>query len=427
MMLRKIDGYSKVWIWAVAALLLMQTPSRAANPDEKDEEAKPRYAVLAGKIVTCAGDPIDNGTILVSNGKIEAIGPQKEIEIPEGYKTLDHSDMFAMPGLVEAHSHVGAQGGFNDSVYPTVSGLEIAHQIQPYNDALKEAIQGGVTTILYLPGSGNNLAGIGVTMKTRPGTAQEVIIKNPGSLKIAQAGNPERRSSGELGSGRAGMNWVLREKLRKGQRYHQKWLDYEEGRTTVKPEVDLQLEIFRPVFKGEVPVVIHTQMFQVVMETLRMFHDEFGLKGAVHHGTFDAYRVGDEVAKRDFPCCIGPRVTVRDNINGQIVGVVAGYYAQGARNLFVNVDATGSTQEDLHFQAALGVRYGWPEEDGLYGLTLRPARYLMVDDRVGSLEVGKDADIVIKNGPVMDISSAVVKVLIDGMVVYDATRDRRIY
>ena len=427
MITRKIDGYSKTWILLVLALLFLQTPNRAtANPDEKNEKAPTPYAVLAAKIVTCAGDPIDNGTILVSNGKIEAIGPRDQIEIPEGYKVLDHSDMFAMPGLVEAHSHVGT-GGYNDSVYPTVSGLRVADQIQPYNNALKEAIQGGVTTIMHIPGSGNNLAGIGVVMKTRPGTAEEVIIKNPGCLKIAQAGNPERRSTGELGSGRAGMNWVLREQLRKGQRYHQKWLDFEEGRTTVKPEVDLQLEIFRPVFKGEVPVVIHTQMFQVVMETLRMFHDEFGLKGAVHHGTFDAYRVADEVAKRDFPCCIGPRVTVRDNINGQIVGVVAGYYAQGARNLFVNVDATGSTQEDLHFQAALGVRYGWPEEDGLYGLTLRPAKYLMVDDRVGSLEVGKDADIVIKNGPVMDISSAVVKVLIDGIVVYDAARDRRIY
>ncbi|KPK78190.1 MAG: hypothetical protein AMJ79_00455 [Phycisphaerae bacterium SM23_30] len=424
-MLRETDVYFKTRIPAVVVLLITLTWSvAAANPEDK---SPPRYAVRAGKIVTCAGDPIDNGTILVSGGKIEAIGPRDQIEIPEGYKVLDHREMFAMPGLVEAHSHVGAQGGFNDSVYPTVSGLEIAHQIQPYNDALKEAIQGGVTTILYIPGSGNNLAGIGVVMKTRPGTAEEVIIKNPGCLKIAQAGNPERRSSGELGSGRAGMNWVLREKLRKGQRYYQKWLDYEQGRTDVKPEVDLQLEIFRPVFKGEIPVVIHTQMFQVVMETLRMFHDEFGLKGAIHHGTFDAYRVADEVAKRDFPCCIGPRVTVMDRENGQIVGVVAGYYARGARNLFVNVDATGSTQEDLHFQAALGVRYGWPEEDGLYGLTIRPARYLMVDDRVGSLEVGKDADIVIKNGPVMDLRSAVVKVLIDGEVVYDAAQDRRIY
>jgi len=398
-----------------------------ANGDGGEDKETPNYAVLVKKIVTCAGDPIDNGVILVSKGKIEALGKQGEIEIPDGYVVLDYSDMFAMPGLVEAHSHVGAQGGFNDSVYPTNSGLEITHQIQPNNDYLKKAIQGGVTTIHYIPGSGNNMAGIGVTMKTRPGTREDVILKDPGSLKVAQAGNPERRSSGELGSGRAGMNWVLREKLRKGQQYHLAWLDYEEGRTSEKPEIDLQLEVFRPVFKGEIPVVIHTQMFQVVMETLRMFHDEFGLKGGIHHGTFDAYRVGEHVAARDFPGCIGPRVTVRDNIEGQVVGVVAGYYAKGAENLFVNVDATGFGQEDLHFQAALGVRYGWPEEHGLFGLTMRPAKYLMVDDRVGSLEVGKDADIVIKNGPVMDIRSAVKKVLIDGKVVYDATKDRRIY
>ena len=145
------------------------------------EEETAKYALLAGKIITCASEPVDNGVILISGGKIEAIGPQKEIEIPAGYKVLDHRDMYAMPGLIEAHSHFGADSGdLNDSVYPINSGLRVLDQIQPYKYAMQLGIQSGVTTMLHIPGSGSNMAGIGAIMKCGPGTQDEVLLKFPG-------------------------------------------------------------------------------------------------------------------------------------------------------------------------------------------------------------------------------------------------------
>ncbi|KPK78189.1 MAG: hypothetical protein AMJ79_00450 [Phycisphaerae bacterium SM23_30] len=401
----------------------------ALAADEANKDNLPRYALLIGKIITSAGDPIDNGMILISEGKIEAIGPQKEVEIPEGYGVIDHAKHFAMPGIVEPHSHQGSMmNDLNDSIYPTTSGLRVLDQIQPYNEALKVGIQGGVTTILHIPGSGNNFSGFGIIMKTCPGTPEEVIVRFPGVMKVSQAGNPERRSSGELGSGRTGMNWVLREKLRKGQQYNRKWLDYEQGRTNVRPEVDLQFEYMRPALNGEIPTLVHTQIFQVVMETVSMMNDEFGLNVIIGHGTFDGYEVGPYIVDRPkIRVMAGPRNTNLDREIGQVVGVVNGYYERGVRGLGVNTDSGVLPQEENQFQANIAVRYGWPEESAVYGLTINPAKALMIDDRVGSLEVGKDADILIKNGPVLDLRSTLLKVFINGKIVYDVERDRRIF
>ena len=412
---------------ALVCVVCLAAPVMAAEYDN-DTKEMPRYAILAAKIVTCAGDPIDHGVILVSEGKIEAVGAQKDIEIPEGYEVQDYSKMFIMPGLVETHSHLGSEmSDINDGVYPVNPGMRVMDHIRPNNIALQKGIMSGVTTICHIPGSGNNMAGIGVVMKCSPGAPDDVILKFPGVLKMAQAGNPERRSSGELGSGRAGMNWTLRETLRQGQEYAKKWADFNEGRTTEKPEVELRLEYMRAAFEGTITCVIHSQQYQVTMATLMMIHDEFSLKGAVHHGTFDSYRMGEEFAKRDFPAVLGPRNVCVDAISGQVVGVLAGYYERGARYLIPTTDAGVLPEEELNLQAVYGVRYGWPEDSGLMGLTIKAAEYLMIDDRVGSLEVGKDADIVVKNGPVIDPCSAVVKVFIDGKIVYDAAKDRRIF
>ena len=136
-----------------ATLVLLATviTPGVTTADQSDEKAKDTgVAVHVGKIFTCAGDPIADGTILIKDGKIEAIGRKKEIEIPEGYEVIDHSDQFAMPGLVEAHSHVGGSGDLNEMVYQTNPELRNWDQIIPHNDQLKVAIAGGVTTICYI-------------------------------------------------------------------------------------------------------------------------------------------------------------------------------------------------------------------------------------------------------------------------------------
>ena len=391
--------------------------------EQKKEKVYPRLAIHAGKIFTCAGDPIANGTILISNGKIEAIGPKKEIEIPDGYTVIDHSDKFMMPGLIEAHSHVGGTRDLNEMVYQTNPELRNWDQIIPHNPQLQVGIAGGVTTICFIPGSGTNMGGFGVLMKTGPGTPEDVILRAPGVLKIAQAGNPERRS-GETGSGRMGMNYVIRQQLMEGRYYVRQWDAYEKGKAP-KPEVDLRLEYFKPLFRRQIPVVVHTQQYQVIQSTIRMLHDEMNLKVVIDHGTFDAYKIGKELKKRNIPVMAGPRGFLLDRDRGQVMGIVNEYEKRGVEVLGVNTDAPVIPQEELFFQATMAVRFGWSEERAIRGITIEVAKALMIDDRVGSLEVGKDADIVISTGSILDPRNYVTQVLIDGKSVYDIKKDRR--
>ncbi|MBX3417043.1 MAG: amidohydrolase family protein [Pirellulaceae bacterium] len=387
-------------------------------------------AIKVGKILTCSDNPempefIADGVILIRDGKIEAIGAQSDIAIPEGYQVVEHPEGFAMPGLVDCHSHVGGTSDLNEMVYPTNPELRNWDQIVPHNQRLKFAIAGGITTVCFIPGSGTNMGGFGTLMKTGPGTLNEVIIRAPGVLKIAQAGNPERQT-GEIGSGRMGMNYVLRQQLLEGQMYVRQWDDFENG-LAPKPEVNLRLEYFKPLFRREIPVAVHTQQYQVVMATIRMLHDEFNLKILIDHGTFDAYHLGEELAKRDIPVIVGPRGFWLDREVGQMTGIVAEYEKRGVKILGVNTDAPVIPQEDLSFQATMAVRLGWSDERAIRGLTIEPAKALMIEDRVGSLDPGKDADIVISTGSIIDPRNYVTQVFINGKSVYDIKVDKRLF
>ncbi len=154
----------------------------ARGVENKPADAKitlPKYALLIGKILTASSEPIANGVILVSNGKIEAIGTRDQVKIPDGYTILDHSTRFAMPGIVDCHSHVGGTFDINEMVYQTNPELRVLDQIIPNNDRLKVGIAGGVTTIAFIPGSGTNMGGWGAILKTSPGTINDVLVRFP--------------------------------------------------------------------------------------------------------------------------------------------------------------------------------------------------------------------------------------------------------
>jgi imidazolonepropionase-like amidohydrolase len=383
------------------------------------------YAIKAGKIFTAAGPNIDAGVILVKAGKIEAVGPAAAVKIPDGYKVIDASDKFVMPGLIECHCHVGGTGDLNEMVYQTNPELRVLDQVVPHNDLLKRAIAGGVTTVCYIPGSGTNMGGFGVIMKAGPGKkTEDVVVRFPGVLKIAQAGNPERQA-GEVGSGRIGMNYVIREQLREGMGYVKDWDDFEAGKRKTKPALNLRLENFKPLFHREIPVLVHTQGYHVVMSTLRILHDEMNLKVIIGHGTFDSFKLTKEITERKIPSMIGPRGFWLDPDTGHIRGVVYEQFKRGQEFIGVNTDSPVVPQEELFFQASMAVRYGLPEDVALRGLTIKAAEALMIDKRVGSIEPGKDADIIVLTGPVIDPRNYVTMALIDGRIVYDVKVDRR--
>ena len=154
-----------------------------------------RYAIRSKKVVTVdeANTVHHHGVILVKNGKIEKLGSAREIEIPDGYEVVDATDLWAVPGLVDCHNHIaGSLSDLNDGVYLSNPGLRTLDAVEPENQNVKNGIAGGVTTVLLIPGSGNNISGFGTIAKLAGRTPDEVVLRYPGSLKIAQSGNPER-------------------------------------------------------------------------------------------------------------------------------------------------------------------------------------------------------------------------------------------
>lgn len=266
-------------------------PAPAAPLAERVAPELPRYAIKVAKVVTSSDDDrvFDNAVILVANGKIEKVGRAADLPIPAGYEVVDGGAKWAVPGFVDCHDHVG--GGLqdlNDGVYLTNPGLRSLDTIDPENDNVKNALAGGVTTVLVIPGSGNNSSGFGTIIKTAGHSLDEVLVRYPGSLKIAQSGNPERYW---YGIGRSFMNWNTRDTLTRARAYHLKWKAFEEGKGP-KPEFNPFFQDMRGLFARKFPATVHTQIYQVVAETIQMLHDELGLWTVLDHSEFDAVKLG---------------------------------------------------------------------------------------------------------------------------------------
>ena len=210
------------------------------------EQAK--YAVKAGKILTVTKGTIDHGVILIEGRVIKAVGTAADVNIPKDYKVIDASDKWVMPGMVEIHSHMAGEGGLNDMVVPTNPELCIADVIDPEAREIPQAVAYGVTTVHTIQGSGTNMEGFGVLYKLHGKTIDEMLIRRLGSMKIAQAYNPERRG-GDLGLSRMGMSWILRDILDKGKAYAQTWEAYEKGEVKDKPTEKPEFENMREAFK----------------------------------------------------------------------------------------------------------------------------------------------------------------------------------
>ncbi|MED6333913.1 MAG: amidohydrolase family protein [Planctomycetota bacterium] len=376
---------------------------------------------------------IDNAVVLIKDGRIEAIGPAATTAVPEGWELLDVGERWLAPGMVDLHNHVaGGLGDLNDMVYLTNPGLRASSTITPLNSYVRRALGGGVTSVLLIPGSGTNVGGQGVLVKLGHQRYEDIEIRNPGSLKLAQAGNPERYL---FGVGRSFMNWNTRNTFRRGVTYAKRWAAHERDGGEA-PEVDPQFEVFRPLYAKQAQVSTHTQMYQVVMMTVLMIKQELGIDVYIDHGTFDGWRAAPLAEEAKVPAILGPRnidVPTRNFIDWtgsnpeRIQGVAAGYQEMGHTMIGFNTDAPVIPAEEFFFQASMAVRYGfrWDELQSVRGLTIVPALAAGIADRVGSLEVGKDADILVISGDPADPRMSVEAVLVDGKRVYDADRDGR--
>jgi len=387
--------------------------------------ALPRLALVGGKVVAVSGAVLEGAAVLVSEGKIEAVLPRPGADYapPADYEVFDASGRWVLPGFVDLHSHVGGTD-INDMVYPVNPGLRTLDNIRPENPLLQKAVAGGVTTVLFIPGSGTNMSGFGALMKTAGKTLDECLVRFPGALKIAQGGNPER-GGGDLGLDRMGMNWLIRKALEEGRDYTRAWDDYQAGKRKAPPEKNPRLEYFRGLFHREYPVLVHTQGYPLVASTLRILHDEMGLWVIIGHGCFDAYRLAPEAAKRGVAVISGPRQFRFDSERGRFEGQAESWYSGGVRELGLNTDSAVVPQEELVFQATMAVRFGLEPRVALEGITIVPSRAIGMEKRLGSIEPGKDADLVVWTGDPLDVRNYVLLSIVNGRVAYDVRREPR--
>ena len=415
---------SKVWEAARKATLLTVLSCSLPAYASALEEPESLHVLLAKKALICGEDgreTINHAMVILRDGKIEAVGRARELEIPAGAVVYDLGDSWVMPGMVDLHSHI-AGSGYNDMIYQCNPGLRASVSVTPQNARLQMGMLGGVTTILFIPGSGTNIGGQGVLMKTGPGDFEDLVIRDPGSMKVAQGDNPKRWG---YGMQRAMMNHHIRVTLRKGKAYARRWEAFERGESE-QPERHLHLDIFRDLEAKRTQISTHTQYYQVVLASLNILKGEFGFDAYIDHGSFDSWPLGQIAEEMGVAAILGPREVMFPRTrtypkDGRVEGSAWGFQKEGHSTIGFNTDAPVVPQEELPLQSAMGVRYGFDnsEFDAVRGVTIVPAQVAAIDHRVGSLVAGKDADILVVTGDPSDPRSGVEMVWIDGEIAAD--------
>lgn len=375
-------------------------------------------AFTAARMLTAVGAPIDRGVMLVQSGKIKAIGTRDAVTVPPGAELVDLGDAWVWPGIVDLHNHIGGGGGgdINEMGHPVNPELRTLDVVRPAAEQIKRALSGGITTTLYIPGSGTFLGGFGALLKMRWNAPLEaLVLRELGAMKVAQGFNPERRA-GDLGLTRMGSHDLLFQTLQSGKDYAAAWRAFEKG-TGPKPTLDPKLEQLRAVFDRKVPVLIHTAGARDIVATARMFQDVFDVRMILSHGCFDGWWAAETVARRKTPLNLGPRMYEFDRYS-RFQGMCIAYWNAGCRDMSINTDAPVVSAEELPLQGAMANRLGLPYHVAVQALTIAPARQIGMGDRLGSLEPGKDADFCVSSGDPLDPRFPVLRVYIEGSQVY---------
>jgi imidazolonepropionase-like amidohydrolase len=387
-------------------------------------------AIKGGKIFTITNGVIEKGTILIDEGKIAKVGAR--VKVPEGAEVIDATGKVVMPGLVEAHCHIGiweekigwAGSDGNEATDPATPQVRALDGIKANADegGLEAALKTGVTTAQILPGSANVIGGTGVVIKTAPKVVtDDMAIRSPSGMKIAFGENPKRVygvDQKKMPSTRMGVAGVLREWLQKAKNYMEKKERFKDDPEKM-PEVDLKLEALLPVLKGEIPLRAHAHRADDVATAVRIA-EEFGVKMSWEHAT-EGHRIAEWIAEKGIPAVWGPSMTSKGKWEMRELSFETPKILHEAGVKFaIQTDATGSNIAFLPLCAGMAVKHGLPYEAALKAITITPAEIIGVADRVGSIEEGKDADFRILDGDPLELRTKVEMVLIDGEIAYKA-------
>ncbi len=361
--------------------------------------------------------------ILVGNGKIVKI--DKDIPEGENVDLVDAEGMHIYPGFVEAHGHIGLDGygiGYegmdynemNDIACPQMRGLDGIKAMDP---AFRQAVEGGVTTVCTGPGSANVLGGTFVAIKTVGRRSDDMVVKDAVAMKCAFGENPKRVYRDKGNSTRMSTSAKLREMLFKAKEYSAK-VDAAGDDWTKRPPFDMKMEALIPVIKGEMPLKAHAHATDDIFNAIRIAK-EFGVKMTLEHVT-EGHLIVEELAAEKYPLAVGPTLTSASkyelrNKSWETPGVLA---AAGCQVSIVT-DSPVVPQQHLPHCAGMAVAAGMDPFAALQAITINPAKHIGIEDRVGSIEEGKDADILITDGDPLEISTKILKVFVNGNLVVE--------
>ena len=377
--------------------------------------------IYNGVVHPMDGPVIPRGYVAFEGGRITAVGPMEELEHePEG---LDAQGGHILPGFIDAHCHLGLFGdalGFeaddgNESTDPCTPQLRAIDGVNPMDRGFQEAREGGVTTVLTGPGSANPIAGQFLALKTNGRWVDEMVIKAPAAMKFALGENPKSvyNERKETPVTRMATAAIIRENLSKAQEYQDKQSKADEDPDTDMPDYDAKLEALIPVVEGEVPAHFHAHRADDIATAVRL-SKEFGLDYVIVHGT-EGYKVAELLAAESVPVITGPCLTDRSKpeLVGQTLENPALLVKAGVK-VAICTDHPETPIQYLPLCAAMAVRGGMEEEKALSAITSAAAEIAGIDKRVGTLTVGKDADIVVTAGHPFEWNGRIKAVFIDG-------------
>ncbi|MCC9173396.1 amidohydrolase [Arthrobacter sp. zg-Y179] len=379
-------------------------------------------AITNARVVPVTGRPFD-GTVVVEDGRIRELGP--DVVVPEGAEVLDAGGQWLLPGLVDAHTHLGvheegegwAGNDSNEMTDPVMAGVRALDAVNPFDTGFDDALAGGVTTANINPGSGNPIGGQAVALHTHGRYLEEMVLRAPSGLKSALGENPKRIYSDkkQTPSTRLGTAMVIRQAFMDAQNYLGK----------ADPNArDPHLEALAMVLKREIPWRQHAHRADDIGTALRLA-DEFGYELVLDHGT-EAHLLADVLAARGVPVLIGPLFTTRSKVELRGRSMAnPGKLAAAGVEISIITDHPVVPINFLIYQAALAVKEGLDPDEALRAVTINPARVLGLADRLGSLEPGKNADLVLWSGNPLDVMQRALKVWIGGREVYRYDLDAR--
>lgn len=401
-----MNNQTKIIITSIA-IYMLSLPLQA----QQNELTVIRGATL----LPITSEPIENGIIVLKNGKIAAIG--SDVSIPKGANVIDASGKIIMPGIVDTHSHVGASGDTNEGSKKLNPEMRLLDSFNPADPRIKVALAGGITTANVMPGSGNVIGGQTIYIKYRGDTVDEMIIPGSiGGIKFANGTNPKGDKAPTTRMATAAM---AREAFYEAKAYMDKKQAASKSRKKSPPDYDLGKEALAEVLSGDRILHFHSHRMDDIVTTLRL-KKEFGFRLVLQHGT-ESYKLADQLASMEdvYVSLIvldshgGKHETMELKLDG------AAKLEKAGVKLALHSDDGVIDSRFLIRTAGLAMRGGLSRQGALEALTINGAYMLDLEHRVGSLEVGKDADLVVFDGDPLSLYTNVIETWIEGEKVYD--------